>query len=690
MNTVLSLGFVDRLRFGRARDAASAAPRAPGLAWSALPRAAQLYLAVIIVAGVAVAINWFPLTYPRPTLFVLLLGAVCVTAAWKVNLPIALTSGSTLSVSYAPKMMALLLLGPGHAVILSMIGAGIQSTYKTKLPYPVYRTVWNMNMEALTMAATAVAYLSLGGATGDFDISIFDLAKPLIGAIATYFVFNTGFVAGAIALSTRQPITNVWRNDFLWSGVTFMVAGSAGALAAVVINRGGFWVAMLLLAPIYLTYRTYQLFVARLEDQQRHMAEMRRMHEARNELLEREQAARESAEQANRLKDQFLAIVSHELRTPLNAILGWTDMLCKGMLDDLKRERAYQVVYDSAQRQAQLIDELLDVARIVSGKLRLDRTAVDLQEVIRAALNVVQPAADAKGVQIVLDADASIGAIEGDKARFQQIVWNLVSNAIKFTPKGGSVNVRLRRSDDFIELTVADTGEGIPQEFIGSVFEPFRQADESTTRSNTGLGLGLSIVKHLVEAHGGAVSVYSEGKDQGATFTVRVPADTITVDRTQAVMSYPSGSLPMSADPQLSLAGISVLVVDDDDAGRQIVAEQLQARHAGVLTASSAAQAFAMLQSEHVDVLLADIAMPGEDGYTLIRKVRALQSPLLSTIPAAALTAFARNEDRIQALQAGFQLHLAKPIDADLLIATVARLGGKLPERRQARGLALN
>jgi signal transduction histidine kinase/ActR/RegA family two-component response regulator len=688
MNTVLSAGFIDRLRFVRSRDAAVDAPRVSGLAWSALPRPAQLYLAVVIVSGVAVAIRWFPLTYPRPVLFVLLLGAVCVTAAWKVNLPIALTSGSTLSVSYAPKLMALLLLGPGHAIILSMIGACIQSTYKTKLPYPVYRTVWNMSMEALTMAATALAYVSLGGPTGPFDISILELAKPLIGAIATYFVFNTGFVAGAIALSTRQPITNVWRNDFLWSGVTFMVAGSAGAIAAVVINRGGFWVAMLLLAPIYLTYRTYQLFVARLEDQQHHMAEMRRMHEARNELLEREQAARESAEQANRLKDQFLAIVSHELRTPLNAILGWTDMLCKGMLDEVKRERAYQVVYDSAQRQAQLIDELLDVARIVSGKLRLDRTAVDLHEVIRAALNVVQPAADAKGVQIVLDADTSIGAIDGDRARFQQIVWNLVSNAIKFTPKGGSVNVRLRQADDCVELTVADTGQGIPQAFIGSVFEPFRQADESTTRSNGGLGLGLSIVKHLVEAHGGTVSVYSEGKDQGATFTVRVSA--VAVDGPQAVVSYSSVPLPFTADAHMSLAGISVLVVDDDDAGRQIVAAQLQAHQAGVLTASSAAQAFAMLQSEHVDVLLADIAMPGEDGYTLIRKVRALQSPSVSSIPAAALTAFARTEDRIQALQAGFQLHLAKPIDADLLVTTVARLGGKLPERREARGLALN
>jgi signal transduction histidine kinase/CheY-like chemotaxis protein len=682
MNTMLSVGLIDRLKFMTGSDAAVSDSRASGLAWSALPRAAQFYVAIVIVAGMTVAIEWLPVTYPQPTLFVLLLTAVCVTAVWKVNLPIALTSGSTLSVSYAPKLMALLLLGPGHAVILAMIGACIQSTYKTKLPYPVYRTVWNMNMEALTMAATGIAYVSLGGPTGSFDTSIFALARPVIGAIATYFVFNTGFVAGAIALSTRQPITKVWRNDFLWSGVTFMVAGSAGAMAVVVINRGDFWIAILLLAPIYLTYRTYLLFVGRLEDQQRHMAEMRQMHEARNELLQREQAARESAEQANRLKDQFLAIVSHELRTPLNAILGWTDMLCKGMLDDVKRERAYQVVYDSAQRQAQLIEELLDVARIVSGKLRLDRTAVDLHEVIRAALSVVQPAADAKGVQIVLDADTSIGAVDGDKARFQQIVWNLVSNAIKFTPKGGSVNVHLRQAGACVELTVADTGQGIPQTFLGSVFEPFRQADASTTRSSGGLGLGLSIVKHLVEAHGGTVSVHSDGKDLGATFTVRLSAG--MTDKSPAVAAYSSVPSPSTGDAHLLLSGISVLVVDDDDAGRQIVAEQLQARHADVLTASSAAQALAMLQAQHVDVLLADIAMPGEDGYTLIRKVRALQSQSVSSIPAAALTAFARNEDRIQALQAGFQSHLSKPIDADVLVTTVARLGGKLPERRAA------
>jgi CheY-like chemotaxis protein/anti-sigma regulatory factor (Ser/Thr protein kinase) len=355
-------------------------------------------------------------------------------------------------------------------------------------------------------------------------------------------------------------------------------------------------------------------------------------------------------------------------------------MLRKGVLDDERRDRAYQAVYDSAQRQAQLIEELLDIARIVSGKLRLEIASVDPHQVIQAALNVVQPAADAKGVEVVFDGDASVGAIDADKSRLQQVAWNLLSNAIKFTPKGGRVTVQLRRTADHIELIVADTGQGIPDGFVKSVFEPFRQADESTTRANGGLGLGLSIVKHLVEAHGGTVSVYSAGADQGSTFTVRLPIPTATSTRSRTRdANFSAPALPQHAP---SLKGLSVLVVDDDDEGRLIVAAQLEAHHAGVFTASSAAQAFDLLQSERIDVLLADIAMPGEDGYALIRKLRAQPASALASIPAAALTAFARNEDRLRALKAGFQSHLAKPIDADLLVTTVARLGGKLPERR--------
>ena len=677
---MISITLAQRFGFTRTLDAAAPAATGDILAWSALPRVAQLYVTLILVCGVTVFTTWLPRVYPQPLVFLAVLATACMTAAWKVNLPIPLISGSTLSVSYAAKMMALLLLGPREAVLIAVAAAFTQCTYKARRSYPMYRTVFSMSAEALTMAGTSVAYAWLGGPMGPADSSIIALAKPIAGSIAIYFLFNTGLVAAAIAVSTNQPITKVWLNDFLWSGVTFMVAGSAGAAAAVVISRGNFWIATLMVAPLYLTYRTYQLFVARLDDQQRHMAEMRRMHEARHELLEREQAARAAAEEANRLKDQFLAIVSHELRTPLNAILGWTDMLRKGVVDEQRRDRAYQAVYDSAQRQAQLIEELLDIARIVSGKLRLEITSVDLHQVIQDALNVVQPAADAKGVEVVFEGDAAVGAIDADKARFQQIAWNLLSNAIKFTPKGGRVAVQLRRTTDSIQFVVADTGQGIPDGFVKSVFEPFRQADESTTRANGGLGLGLSIVKHLVEAHGGTVSVHSAGANQGSTFTVRLPIPASTSRRPRARdATFAAPALPKHAP---SLKGLSVLVVDDDDEGRLIVAAQLEAHHAGVFTASSAAQAFDLLQSEHIDVLLADIAMPGEDGYTLIRKLRAQHSPALASIPAAALTAFARSEDRLRALKAGFQSHLAKPIDADLLVTTVARLGGKLPERR--------
>jgi signal transduction histidine kinase/ActR/RegA family two-component response regulator len=466
-----------------------------------------------------------------------------------------------------------------------------------------------------------------------------------------------------------------------------------------------------MLAPVYLTYRTYLLFLARFEDQQRHMTDMRRMHsetvralsqahqaeralanekerlaialadmtrleDARNQLLEREQAARASAEEANRLKDQFLAVVSHELRTPLNAILGWADMLRTGLLDGGRRDRAHQTIYDSARQQAQLIDDLLDVARIMSGKLRLARTFVEIDDLVHTAAQIVQPAADARRIAIRVTTEPSMGVVFGDQARLQQVVLNLLSNAIKFSNEGSIVDVRLRADGDMAELTVADSGQGIAPAFLEAVFEPFRQADGSSTRLHGGLGLGLSIVKHLVEAHGGAVSAQSAGEGSGATFCVRLP-----------IVTSPGGAIEVPTErrrpvPTMdlvaaqSLEGMSVLVVDDDEQSRLVVAAHLEAYNADVRTAPSTAEALDVLQNEHVDVLLADIAMPGEDGYALIRKLRSLDSPT-RLIPAAALTAFARNEDRQQALQAGFQLHLTKPIDAQTLVSAVATLGGR-------------
>jgi signal transduction histidine kinase/ActR/RegA family two-component response regulator len=646
------------------------------LEWSALPWPAQIYVAAVILAGAWVVAVLFPRTFPQLDLFLILLASTCLTSLWKVNLPIPARSGSTLSVSYAANLMALLLLGLPHALLIAMAGVWTQCTYKRKQAYPLYRTIFSTAAEAITMAATGYAYHQLGGPLPPHDTAT--LARPLVGAIAAYFVFNTGLVAGAVALTSARTLVSVWREDFLWSGASYMVAGTAGALSAVVVTRGEHWKGVLLMAPVYLTYRTYELFVGRLDDQSKHTAEVRRLHQEALSALRlakqaehAEQAARGAAERANRLKDEFLAMVSHELRTPLNAMLGWSDMLRRGRIEEPRRERVFQAIYDGARRQAQLIDDLLDVSRIISGKLRLDRTAVDLTAIVDDAVQSMQLAADAKQLRLTVDAGSSVGAIEGDPARLQQVVSNLLSNAIKFTPEGGSVNVRVKRSPRWVELIVSDTGQGIPAEFLPSVFEPFRQADGSMTRVHGGLGLGLSIVKHLVEAHHGSIRADSAGPDQGATFSARFP-----VNPHLATVAAAAGDADVRRADDLSIEGVSVLVVDDDYESRQLVAECLESRGATVHLAGSASAAYAIMHRERVDVLLADIAMPEEDGYAMIRRVRAGMVPDGATLPAAALTALARTDDRLLALKAGFQMHLAKPVNPDRIVTAVFTLAG--------------
>ncbi len=685
--------------------AAATAPTPRGATWRTLPLAAQAYVAVVIVAGAGALLAFFPHTFSQPLLFAVLLLFACTTSAWKVTLPIPVANGSTLSVSYAANLASLLLLGPGSAIIIAAVGVWTQCRYKQREPYPLHRAVFSVAMAVITMVATSAAYSSL--AEPGVPDNFVGLAKPLVVAIGTYFVVNTSLVATAIALSTGRTFLNTWRDDFLWSGASYMVAGTAGAVAALVVRQGDPWKAVLLVAPIYLTYRTYELFAGRLEDQKQHtqeihrlhqetvaalvqtrdteralaaekerlalaLAEMTRFEELRQDLLAREQAARASAEHANRLKDEFLAVVSHELRTPLNAILGWADMLGKSQLPDALRERASHGVSQSAKRQAQLIEDLLDVSRIASGKLRLAQTFVRLTDVVREALQVVQPSADAKAISIAVNADGSDGRVYGDGARLQQVAINLLSNAVKFTPKGGAIHVRVNRVGDTAEMVVTDTGQGIAPAFLPSVFDAFRQADGSATRIHSGLGLGLSIVKNLVEAHAGTVTAHSRGEGCGATFTVRLPFAEGGEWRESSVFARP-GSARLESG--FSLEGMAVLVVDDDEQSRDVVAAHLHERHAAVLTAASAAQAFELLQHERVDVLLADIGMPGEDGYGLIRRIRALKASKVASIPAAALTAFARDDDRLQALHAGFQLHLAKPIDERSLVTAVASLG---------------
>ena len=645
---------------------ATAVPASDGLGWRALPRAARTYVAGVTGAGALLIVALAPRSIPDPWLFLFLLVTVCLTSAWKVNLPMSLLSGATLSVSYAADLMALLLLGPRAAILIAAIGVWAQCTVNVKQRYPVYRTAFSVAAEILTMSATGAAWMVLGGRQGPFDAAA--LLRPLIAAIATYFVCNTALVATAIALSTQRSAWTVWREEFLWSGTSFIVAGTAGAIAAVVVDRGEHWKAVLLLAPIYLTYQTYRVFIGRLDDQRRHLDEMTRAEAERRALLEREQAARASAEAANRLKDQFLATVSHELRTPMNAILGWADLLRNGVLPEARRDRACEAIFTNATRQARLIDELLDMARIMAGKLQLHRSDVDPREIAAGAVEIVQMAADAKRIRIGVDVAPGTGAFRADGARLQQVLWNLLSNAVKFTPEDGTIAVAIRRRGRWDEIVVADSGMGIERDFLPSVFEPFRQADGSPTRTHDGLGLGLAIVKQLVQAHGGDVAVESPGAGLGTTFRVRIPAA-----RAAAPCQDPAGGSEDTAAGSASLEGLSVLVVDDDGDSRDVVAAHLENSRARVLTAASVAEAMDVLQRERVDILLADVAMPGEDGYSLVRRLRATSSRT-ARIPAAALTAHAREEDRQVALRAGFQTHLAKPIDARSLVAAIAAL----------------
>jgi signal transduction histidine kinase len=394
----------------------------------------------------------------------------------------------------------------------------------------------------------------------------------------------------------------------------------------------------------------------------------------RARLLVLEQEARRQAEEANRTKDEFLATLSHELRTPLNAILGWVQVLRTGKLDPAAGAKALETIERNARSQAQLIADLLDVSRIITGKLRLDFKPVELRRIIDSALESVRPAADAKGILLDISIGPLASPVLGDADRLQQVIWNLLSNAIKFTSRGGRVEVRLREAGGNAVIRVNDSGIGIRPDFLPYVFDRFRQAEGSITRTHGGLGLGLSIVRHLIELHGGTAEVESAGEGQGATFTVRLPlraelAEDDPLDRTAVTPGLFSA-------PDL-LAGVRVVVVEDEADTRELLAVALQQCGAEVAAFGSVPEALAAFDRAVPDVLLSDIGVPGEDGYSLIRKVRAREPALGGNVPAAALTAYARAEDRLRALEAGYQTHLAKPIDPAELIATVARLAGR-------------
>jgi signal transduction histidine kinase/ActR/RegA family two-component response regulator len=406
-----------------------------------------------------------------------------------------------------------------------------------------------------------------------------------------------------------------------------------------------------------------------------HLIERARAEAALREAEQTERAARTEAERAGRIKDEFLATLSHELRTPLHAILGWSQILRKSSDVNPKVAEGLSVIERNARSQAQIISDLLDMSSIISGKVRLDVQAADLATIVEAAINTVRPAADAKEIRLQVILDPLARPVRGDPNRLQQIFWNLLTNAVKFTPKGGRVSVSLERVNSHLELNVADNGEGIEPEFLPHVFDRFRQADSSMERRHGGLGLGLSIVKQLVELHGGTILARSAGRGKGSTFSISLPLMASLDDfRGVTASHHPAesafeGTVP--EPPRASLQGLKVLVVDDEADARALIRRLLEEREACVVTAASAEEALALLSSEHPDLLISDVGMPVKDGYHLIRCVRALRDDRAAT-PAIALTAYARVEDRMKAIEAGYQMHLAKPVEPAELITMVS------------------
>jgi len=392
----------------------------------------------------------------------------------------------------------------------------------------------------------------------------------------------------------------------------------------------------------------------------------------REHLLQKERSARNEAEESSRLKDEFLAIVSHELRTPLSAIFGWSQLLLSPKIAATELQKGLETISRNAHSQAQIIDDLLDMSRIITGKIRLDIHTLDLSQILEKALDSVRPAAETKGVRIEAMINSSL-PVKGDPDRLQQVLWNLFSNAIRFTPSGGKMQVTLERVSSHLEVTVSDTGEGINPEFLPFVFDRFRQQDGSTSRTHGGLGLGLSIVRNLVELHSGEIRALSAGLGKGSTFILKLPIS--LADLAKAPEKRERVEAPPFEEPLLE--GLKILIVDDELDTREILQRLLAACDAQVLVAASAREALTLLRQEKPHVLISDIGMPQEDGYWLIEQVRALAPEEGGLIPALALTALARAEDRIRALRAGFQMHTAKPVETAELVYLVAALAGR-------------
>ncbi len=431
-------------------------------------------------------------------------------------------------------------------------------------------------------------------------------------------------------------------------------------------------------AVAYENARLYTEAQRHASELQQEITERKQAEEERARMLVREQAARAEAELANRTKDEFLATLSHELRTPLTAILGWSHLLQTNKFDDKSTARALETIERNARSQSRLIDDLLDVSRIITGKLRLDVRPIELVKIVEAVVESSRPAADVKTIQFEVALDKSASQIVGDATRLQQVFWNLFSNAVKFTPEGGRVEVRLERTDAQAQVVISDNGQGINPQFLPVIFDRFRQADGSTTRKHGGLGLGLAIARHLVEMHGGTIKARSEGINKGATFTVQLPLRPAnhSLEAGAGLSSSMGGNKNGFDNCSPVLDGLRILVVDDEDDTRDLILTVLKQCGAEVRGSESAAEAFVAFKEWSPDLLVTDIGLPEEDGFSLLKKVRE-SNGRSGQIPAVALTAYATPEDRDRVLNAGFQMHIAKPVEPEELLTIIASVAGR-------------
>jgi signal transduction histidine kinase/ActR/RegA family two-component response regulator len=469
-----------------------------------------------------------------------------------------------------------------------------------------------------------------------------------------------------LACLARQP---------MWSELPVIVLSKAGqeshALAEVMPRLGNISVVE---RPARMS-TLLSLVRSNLRARQRQY-QLRDFMQEREQLLESERFARSDAERAGRIKDEFLATLSHELRTPLNAVLGWARVLRKSAGLTAEVANGLTVIERNARSQAQIIGDLLDMSSIISGKVRVSMQPLEMEELIQATIETARPAAEAKAIRLLVTADARAGAMRGDASRLQQVLWNLLANAVKFTPQGGEVTVRLSGTPTHVSVEVGDNGEGIDPVFLPHIFDRFRQADASSARRHGGLGLGLSIVRQLVELHGGTVHAHSAGPGHGSTFRLEfpvLPQDFAAEDATGTWHSQELPAAPTADETQVNLAGVKVLVVDDEPDSRALLERLLLECHATVVTAASADEAMLLLAGDLPDLLVSDIGMPGTDGYAMLRRIRGLHDAR-AAIPAVAVTAYVRREDQARAADAGFQAHLGKPVDPGELQVTVERL----------------